>query len=117
VEHDPDPRAAPAQSGNRLSERIMQKSRSTPLRSPHGDDDGKHNNCGGHNHPILEMHAKDLESLDKHIQGRFPGCALEAGHANRKINYFVIFLGRPDLVAAALELARLWLGQFSSLQR
>jgi hypothetical protein len=53
------------------------------------------------------MHAKDLESLDKHIQGRFPGCALEARHANRKINYFVIFLGWLTLVAAALKLARL----------
>jgi hypothetical protein len=53
------------------------------------------------------MHAKDLESLDKHIQGRFPGCALEAGHANRKINYFVIFLGWLTLVATAFKLARL----------
>jgi hypothetical protein len=37
----------------------------------------------------------------------FPGRALEAEHANRKINYFVIFLGWLTLVATAFKLARL----------
>ena len=38
------------------------------------DGDGRRRNQNSQRHPILDMNAENVESLDKHMQGRFPGC-------------------------------------------
>jgi hypothetical protein len=36
---------------------------------PHTEGNSDRNNQGGYQHPILDLNAKDVESLNKHMQG------------------------------------------------
>jgi hypothetical protein len=65
----------------------------TPLGFAHAGDDTKCNKYGSRDHPILEMHAKDFEFSDKHIQGGFPRLCAEDKARQLENILFLNFLG------------------------
>ena len=51
---------------------ILVSVRRPPISFPYPKGNGKHNDQGTNQHPILDVNAKDAESLNKHMHGRFP---------------------------------------------
>jgi hypothetical protein len=58
---------------------------------PRGEGYESRNNQSRYRHPILDLYAKDAESLNEYMQGRLPPVARKVRTANREIYYFYIY--------------------------
>lgn len=56
------------------------------LQAPRAEHDRNRHHDNRERHPILDMNAKGVDPLDKHLHGRFPDFGGRLGLTNREIN-------------------------------